>query len=182
MKGHILVSDEAWIALARLHRANPGRVSFSIREILDQVRAERAHPVLRPGVQWHISLHNVANLPPNPATYRMFFKLPDGTYRLYRPGDPTAPGRNGKTHPRRDQLSAPYQELIGWWETEYCAGAKEEPEQDPMLVMFGADADLWAGVDADAYVRDLRSDWYGAQQSPGPNDDLEHARSNAERT
>ena len=41
---HLLVADEVWIALAMLHRNHPQRASFSAREILDQVKAEQAHP------------------------------------------------------------------------------------------------------------------------------------------
>ena len=71
----IRVADEAWLALALLHREHAEKDSFSAKEILDRVKAEGAHPELRPGVQVHIYLHNVANAEPNSAKYRMFYRL-----------------------------------------------------------------------------------------------------------
>src|SRR5216684_1789428 len=44
------VADEAWVALALLHRDNPARESFSAREIFEKVKAETAHPDLRPPI------------------------------------------------------------------------------------------------------------------------------------
>jgi hypothetical protein len=68
----IRVADEAWIGLALLHHDDLGRESFTAREILDRVKAERVTSELRPGIQAHIYLHNVANVAPNSARYRMF--------------------------------------------------------------------------------------------------------------
>ena len=36
-------------------------------------------------------------------------------------------------------------------------------EDDPILKMRGVGKEIWAGTDADEYVRDLRSNWYGDQ-------------------
>src|SRR5260370_19673911 len=108
----ISIADEVWVALGVLHRSDRGRESFSQREILDQVRAERIHPEVRTGVQWHISLHCVANLPPNPAKLKMLYKLPDGTYRLYRPRDDAHPGRTGRTHPEAAHRPDAYSVLL----------------------------------------------------------------------
>ena len=110
---YIRVADECWIALASLHRAYPDRSSFSASEILDRVKVEKVLPELRAGVQAHIYLHNVANLPPNSATYRMFFRTGDGNYRLYKPSDESHPKRRGKTCPERERLPAEYQPLRG---------------------------------------------------------------------
>ena len=63
----VLVADEAWIALASLHRLHPERESFSAAEIMESAKREKAHPKSRAGLQPHICLHNVANLPPNSA-------------------------------------------------------------------------------------------------------------------
>ena len=158
----MLVADEAWIGLALLLRENPSRESFTAREILDRVKAERILPELRPGVQVHIYLHNVANLPPKPATYRMFYRLPDDTYRLFRPGDRAHPLRRGKITPARHDLPEGYRYLLDWYEQEYAS--KEtvlKEEDDPILQMKGAGKDLWAGTNADEYVRSLRTNWYG---------------------
>ena len=65
----ILVADEAWLALALLLHEQEDRESFSAKEILDRAKAERATPELRPGLQAHIYLHNVANVEPNSARY-----------------------------------------------------------------------------------------------------------------
>ena len=161
----MLVADEAWCALALLHREQETRESFSAKEILDRVKAERASPVLRPGIQAHIYLHNVANLEPNSARYRMFYKLPNDTYRLFRPTtDQPHPSRKGKIKPSREELPVQYHHLLDWYVQEYCTkeSAMKE-EDDPILQMRGVGKEMWASTDADEYVRDLRSNWYGDQ-------------------
>jgi hypothetical protein len=161
----LLVADEAWCALALLHREHEDRESFTAKEILDRVKAERASPELRPGVQAHIYLHNVANLEPNSARYRMFYKLSNGSYRMFRPGDQAHPSRKGKTTPSREELPAKYHYLLDWYEQIYCTkeSAMNE-EDDPILKMRGVGKEIWADTDADEYVRDLRSNWYGDQR------------------
>jgi len=158
----IRVADEAWIGLALLHRENPEKESFTAREILDRVKTEAATQELRPGIQVHIYLHNVANAEPNSARYRMFWKLPNDTYRLFRPGDHPHPSRKGKTMPDREELPEQYRHLLDWYEQKYCnkeGGVKEE--DDPILRMRGVGKEIWADTDADEYVRSLRSNWYG---------------------
>ena len=162
--GHILVADEAWIALAFLHKRYPARKSFAAKEILEQVREERAFPELRPGVQVHVHQHNVANLEPNPARQRMFLRLEDDTLRLYRPGDPAHPLRKGKMVPKRSELPEKYHHLIDWYEREYCKRERDTQsaqDRDPILRMWGLGKEIWQGVDADEYVRSLREDWEG---------------------
>jgi hypothetical protein len=161
----LLVADEAWCALALLHREQEDRESFTAKEILDRVKAERASPELRPGVQAHIYLHNVANLEPNSARYRMFYKLSNDTYRMFRPGDQSHPSRKGKTKPSREELPAKYHYLLDWYEQIYSTkeSAMNE-EDDPILKMRGVGKEIWADTDADEYVRDLRSNWYGDQR------------------
>lgn len=156
----IRVADETWCGLALLHREHSLKESFSAREILDRVKAERASPDLRPGVQAHIYLHNIANLEPNSARYRMFYKLPDDTYRLFRPGDQSHPSRKGKITPVREELPPQYHYLLDWYEAEYCTQVMNE-EDDPILKMRGVGKEMWADTDADEYVRSLRSNWYG---------------------
>src|SRR5277367_3036006 len=149
----LLVADEAWCALALLHREREDRESFTAKEILDRVKAERASPELRPGVQAHIYLHNVANLEPNSARYRMFYRLSTDTCRLYRPGDQTHPSRKGKTKPSREELPAKYHYLLDWYEQIYIKkeSAMNE-EDDPILKMRGVGKEIWADTDADEYV------------------------------
>ena len=45
----MLVADEAWCALALLHREHEGKESFSAREILDRVKAEQCQSRASPG-------------------------------------------------------------------------------------------------------------------------------------
>jgi hypothetical protein len=158
----VKVADECWIALARRTREHPNRLSFSAREILESVRKEAVHDELRPGVQAHIHLHNVANVPPNTARYRMFYRLEDKTFKLYRPGDPHHPERTGKTHPLRGDVPVQYHELLDWYESEYCGGktaGKFPVEEDPIVRLRGLGKEIWSGVDPDAYVERLRSGW-----------------------
>lgn len=158
----IPIADEVWIALATLHRSHPKRESFTQREIMDQVRVGRVYPEFRTGIQWHISLHTVANLPPNPAKLKMLYKLPDGTYRLFRPGDDSHPQRTGRSHPRVADLPERYASLLDWYRSAYSKARAADParaiERDPVLAMKGVGKEVWAKLDADTFVRDLRAD------------------------
>jgi hypothetical protein len=172
----IKVADECWIALAKLTREHPDRLSFSAREILERVRKQAAHHELRPGIQAHIHLHNVANVPPNTARYRMSYRLEDKTFKLYRSGDPHHPERTGKTHPNRSDVPVQYHELLDWYESEYCGGtaARKLAAEDPILKLRGLGSEIWSGIDPDAFVDGLRSGWesdsnFSAFQTP-PSD------------
>lgn len=155
----LLVADQCWVALASLHREQPGKRSFTAREILDRV-AQQSGGSVRPGVQVHIYLHNVANLAPNSATYRMFYKLPDGTYRLFQPGDAFHPSRKGKTTPEPAELPAEYHDLLGWYDQVYCQQAgMHRLESDPVLEMLGVGEELWSAESGDEFVARERRDW-----------------------
>jgi hypothetical protein len=175
----IKVADEAWIALATLLRQNPDRTAFTSGEILAEVRRQALHPGLRPGVQTHISHHNVANIQPSSARYRMFFRLPDGTYRLYRAGDPTHPERTGKTRPRDQDLHVEFHSLIDWYDSEYNAGAPRAEtllRQHPMFKLCGLGKHLWAtGETPDEHVARLRSGWYTTETPVDPQPSLNDA-------
>lgn len=156
------VADECWIALALLHREHPERTSFSAREILERLDHERAHPEHRAGIQVHIYLHNVANLRPNSARYRMFYRLTDGTYRLFHPRDAAHPDRRGKTKPSLHSLPDRYRELLRWYDREYCAPRSRTVaslERDPILSARGLGREIWIDTEADVFVRKLRSGW-----------------------
>ncbi len=156
----IRVADEAWVALALLHREHPERVSFSPREIIDRAKEERVAAEFRPGIQPHIYLHNVANVPPNSARYRMFYRLTDDSYRLFRVTDTAHPLRKGKIVPERDELPEKYHYLLDWYEKEYCSETTPRSEEDdPILRMRGLGKEIWADTDADEYVRSLRMNW-----------------------
>jgi hypothetical protein len=155
------VADQCWVALAKLHKENPQRLGFRPEEILRRVQRDSAEP-LRPGVKTHISAHNVANVPPNPGNYRMFFREVDGSYRLFRAGDPAHPARTGKIAPRPSDLPADLLPLLEWYEKDYCARAhKTETGQqlDPVLALLGVGKHLWQDESGDEFVRRERTGW-----------------------
>ena len=154
----ILVADEAWVALALLHKEHPERHSFTAGEIRKRVEAEGISPSIRAGVSTHIGQHNVANVAPTSGTYRMFYRLSDGTYRLYRVGDDCHPRRKGKIIPSRAELPEAYHDLLTWYEREYC-GAPRSPEADPVLAMVGVGKEIWQEEHGDAFIARLRSGW-----------------------
>jgi hypothetical protein len=148
----VLVADEAWIALASLHRKHPKRHSFSAAEIMESAKREKAHPESRAGLQPHIYLHNVANLRPNSASYRMFYKVGAG-YRLVRPGDDFHPDRKGKMAPHREELPKQYHPLLDWYEKEYSRQASAtNDDDDPVLQMWGVGKEIWKDEDGDAFI------------------------------
>jgi uncharacterized protein (DUF433 family) len=132
----IKVADEVWVATALLHREQPSRTSFRNREIVERVEREGIHGRLRPGIQVHVSVHCVANKPPNPGTYRMLFETPDGGRRLYRPGDPAHPARSGKMVPARDDLPSRYHHLLVWYRTVFCL-TPDRPGRSPRAAVLG---------------------------------------------
>src|SRR5947209_20083927 len=100
----IRIADEVWIAAALLHREHPGAADFSSQEIEARLVREGLTDDKRSGVQPHLSLHCVANRKPNPATYRVLFETAPRRRRLFRPGDPYHPKREGgKILPDRDE-------------------------------------------------------------------------------
>jgi hypothetical protein len=166
MQREILVADEAWLGLALLQYEHPERTSFAAHEILNRVRSEHVTPELRPGIAVHIYLHDVGNIPANPARYRMFYRLPDDSYRLFRPGDRAHSSRTGKMKPVRGQLPERYHYLLDWYDKlppEGGTGGGLE-ENDPVLQMRGIGKELWADTNADDYVRALRSNWFGTER------------------
>jgi hypothetical protein len=38
-----------------------------------------------------------------------------------------------------------------------------DEKDDPILQMYGVGKEIWADVDADEYVRNLRESWYGTE-------------------
>ncbi len=154
------LSDEAWIIVALLHRENPKRNDFTISEIVERARREGVCGELRPGFRPHVTLHCVANLPPNPGKKRMLYATGKHTRRLFRPGDDFHPLREGSsTKPNRAEIPTAYQELLNWYESEYLAQSRGEPPADPMMELFGSGKDLWADESPDDYVRRLRESW-----------------------
>lgn len=149
----IRVADEVWIATALLHRERPRSADFSLKEIERRLIREGIADERRPGVYPHISVHCVANRPPNNGRYRMLFETTRGRRRLFRAGDPYHPDREGgKLVPNREDIPAKYHTLLDWYARDWAP----RREQDPLLSLAERHRRLWRTVDADEYVRELR--------------------------
>jgi hypothetical protein len=116
---HVSVAAEVWVAAALLHREQPDRSAFSVAEIVDRARREALVPTLRPGVTAYAAGHAVANKRPSPNTLRFLYEPEPRLRRLFRTGDPSDPGRHGKTTPQPEDLPAPYRGLLRWYADEY---------------------------------------------------------------
>jgi hypothetical protein len=153
MTAAIRLADEVWIATALLHREHPGRADFSLKEIEARLSREGLAGENRPGVYPHLSVHCVANRPPNGGTYRILFETGPSRRRLYRRGDPYhAKREGGKVAPAREEIPAKYHRLLDWYEREWTPA----PTDDPLLALAARHRALWKHVDADDYVRQLR--------------------------
>ncbi|MFQ5788890.1 MAG: hypothetical protein ACE5JI_00265 [Acidobacteriota bacterium] len=154
------VADEVWIATALLHLEAPNRTDFTITEIVERARREAMTERLRPGVRAHATQHCVANRPPSPGRYRMLFATGKSTRRLYRPGDPYHPYREGaKTAPRWEEIPPKYRHLLDWYACEYAGQQERRPGADPVLGLRGLGREIWQGEDPDEYVRRMREGW-----------------------
>lgn len=154
------VADEVWIATALLHRESPKRVDFSVAEIVERAKEEGLSPALRPSVYVHAVQHCVANRPPNPGRYRMLLETGENRRRLFRPGDPYDPGREGaKIAPPREDIPAEYHALLDWYNQNYARRGTREAKADPLLALRGSGRTLWADEHADDYVKRLREGW-----------------------
>ncbi len=154
------VADEVWIVAALLHREAPSRKDFTVAEIVARARAERLSPTLRPGVYVHAIQHCVANRAPNPGRYRMLVETGRNRRRLFRPGDPYDPRREGaRSMPRRDEVPARYHALLDWYESRYRRRERPCGETDSLLALRGSGHRLWAAEPADQYVARLREGW-----------------------
>jgi hypothetical protein len=104
----------------------------------------------------------------------MFYRLDDGTYRLFRPGDTFHPARGGRTAPHPAGLPEQYHDLLAWYERDYCGqpgGASSS--DDPVLLMLGVGQELWAEESGDAFVARERRAWEESPALPGSVASLE---------
>jgi hypothetical protein len=154
------VADEAWIAVALLHREHAGRSDFTIEEIMESATHKAGHEPLRPGVYVHIVQHCVANRPPSPGRYRMLTETAPGRRRLFRLGDSYHLQREGsKTLPERADLPQKYHSLLDWYRDWNSGSIETRIKDDPLLALRGDGKELWADEHADEYVRRLREGW-----------------------
>jgi hypothetical protein len=153
MTAAIRVADEVWIGTALLHRERPREPDFSLKEIEARIEREALTDEPRAGIYPHLSVHCVANRPPNGGTYRMLFETAPSRRRLFRPGDPYHPNREaGKTMPDPGHIPAKYHSLLDWYAQEWAP----PPAADPLLALADRHRKLWKNVDPDDYVRSLR--------------------------
>lgn len=156
----VKVADEVWIVTALLHRENPSRAGFAVKEIVARARSEAIHGTLRPGVRQHASQHCVANVLPDPGRYKMLYATAKGTRRLFREGDPFHPDRrDGKVVPRREEIPAKYSDLLDWYWSEYVPRKPGTHTKQSVLSLRGLGKELWAEEDPDSYVQRLREGW-----------------------
>jgi hypothetical protein len=149
----IRLADEVWIATALLHREHPGAADFSLKQIEARLAREGLTDERRPGVYPHLSVHCVANRPPDKGRYRMLFETAPSRRRLFRLDDPYHPRREGgKIVPARDEIPAKYHSLLDWYANEWAPA----PAKDPLLALAARHRGVWKGVDPDEYVRQLR--------------------------
>lgn len=112
------VADQAWVAIALLHREHPERNDFTLEEIVRRAEQEFGH--LQAGVRQHIVSHGVAQNEPRPARLRMFTKTERSKRRLFREADSFNPRRTGRTHPNPNHLEQKYKSLVDWYLYEYA--------------------------------------------------------------
>lgn len=156
-------ADRVWIAVALLHRENPSRDDFSLREILERGQREGIVELKVNTFKVHANQHCVANRLPNPGNHRMLFETGESRRRLYRPGDMCRPGRTGKITPNPDEIPSRYRPLLAWY-AKWSGGSSSHLatpaiNMDPLLRLIGSGRELWKDEHADEYVRRLREGW-----------------------
>ena len=158
------VFEQVFVAAARLHREEPSRTGFKGNELLRKVSELNSSPMRESTVNAHIYGHCVANKSASPGTYRILYRNPDGTLRLYREGDDYHPDRkNGRVAPEKEALPPEYRELVDWYWSEYTARRAGEPAQDPFLALRGLGKDVWKSLGGERFTDALRSNWFGPQ-------------------
>jgi hypothetical protein len=178
----ITCAAEVFIATALLHREQPERTDFLIKEIVRRAAKENLAGEMRQGVNVHVSQHCVANKPPNPAKLRMLFATGTRTRRLLLPGDEIDPERTGKIFPDPGEIPAKYRPLLDWAKERYEDGSiglpsrphsvnptpskstnarSQTPERwlESLFELEGLGKEHWKNVDPDEFVRQLREGW-----------------------
>lgn len=168
---HLTASDLVWIATASLHRNYERRNGFRAAEIRETIaRLEPAHGLEESTIRTHIHQHCVAAKRPDPGSKRYLHRNSDGSFRLFREGDPFHPDRKlGASVPSRERLPAKYWPLLDWYSSGGPASPAlgSAPTTSPIEALYGTAKDyLRAYGGGEAYLRDLRSDWYGREASP----------------
>ncbi len=171
---------EVFIAIALLHKEQPGRSDFTIQEIVSRAAKENLAGEIRSGVNVHASQHCVGNKAPNPSKLRMIYATGKHTRRLIQSGDDVHPGRTGKIFPDEHQIPQEFLPLLAWAKSRYettkannrfestfdiptpMKPLNSEPEAEwlgSLLRLRGLGKELYQGIDPDQYVRELREGW-----------------------
>jgi hypothetical protein len=154
----ISAANLVFLAAASLTREHPDRRDLTHEEI--RRRAYELEP--EPGqsdhtIRAHISSHCVANKKSDPGKHRKLFINDNGTYRLYRQGDPCDPGRkNGPIAPQPGEVPAKYHELPDW----YNSTCENRTGEDWFASLHGLGAEAWKQLGGgEKFIRELRSNW-----------------------
>ena len=159
-KSTIKVADELFLIVARLHREQPNKTAFTIKEVLDRAALEGLGSS-EGSLRAHASGHAAANRDPKKGgSYRMIFVEDDGRIRLLRSSDYVHPDRHLKMFPDPNEVPASYHDLLDWAKARY-AGEPEKAARwlEGLHELRGLGKEIWAGTDPDAYVRELREGW-----------------------
>ncbi len=131
-----------WIALATLHKGNPKKEAFQVKEIADKIEELGIQNVSDGTISTHISSHCVANKPAQPDTHRKTIRVRRGWYRLFVKGDYYDDTRKkGQIKPLQETMPERFHDLIKWYDEDYMKQkyGKPEPEfESPMEIIYGA--------------------------------------------
>jgi len=106
---------------------NPERKEFQKKEIFEKVIELGLLNATESTLSTHISSMCVANRPAQPDTHRKLYRVANGWFRLFRPGDDYHPSReNGKIEPLSDQIPEKFHNLLSWYRDEYCKSANPQ--------------------------------------------------------
>ena len=164
-KAGVKVADELFLVLALLHREHPEQEAFTICDIKRRASAEGigAARTDQRSLRIHAYEHAAANRPPGKGgKYRMVFRQEDNRIRLLRASDYVHPERHQKFYPDLQEIPPKYRELVEWakeWQGKETGTKPGERWLAGLHQLRGLGKDIWAGVDPDAYVRNLREGW-----------------------
>lgn len=161
------IADTVWLATALLHRTHPQAKGFPHEAILRKV--SELDPSLNPrSVSTHLSTHCVASKKANPATLRILSENPDGSLRLFRPGDSFhSTRRTGRTAPKPHALPEQYEYLLKDQTDGSASYLNDSPAEDPILAISGVGKEMWKQLGGgEAFIRALRAEVFPGYESP----------------
>ena len=112
-----------WVATATLHYDEGINEVFLARKIRDKVVEQGIYKkkIPKKTIESNITQYCVSNAPPGQGNHRKLYRVRDGVYRLYRPGDDYSSGKkNGPEEPEINDLLGKHRYLLGWYNSEYC--------------------------------------------------------------